>query len=408
MPIRPQTFAAATEAAYRYDRTPGVVTTARSAAGFAALVFLVFGVWETIIDPGSLAQTWPLRVGIAAAFGVLWTATFRPWTLIVGHVLLATGFAIASFGFALIVAEVDNGYIAGVPGFIVAVSAISVGPVTHRAALGTMAVACTPPILVYAVRGATGTEVINLFMWLASAAGFVYLAWRITDSARRKVFLAERDLAAQHDRIDALVRKMVPSSIADRLKEGESTISDRHPNVTVLFADIVGFTRYSESHDADEIVGLLNTLFSRFDAAVAAQGLEKIKTLGDGYMVAGGAPIERADHAVASVRLAVELTRQLEQFGAHHDLDWKARIGIHTGPVVAGVIGTERYAYDMWGDTVNVASRLESTGSAGEIHLSANTASQLDGMFELEPLGAMELKNREPVEAFRLVRQLNA
>lgn len=403
MPIRPQIFTPDVEAAYRHDRTPGVVATARGAAGFAAVVFLIFGVWETLIDPGSLAQTWPWRLGVAIAFIALLGTTYRPWTLSVGHILLATGFAIASFGFALIVAEVETGFIAGVPGFIVAVSAISVGPVTHRAALSTIAVACIPPILVYVVLGATGTEVVNLFMWLASAAGFVYLAWRVTDDARRKVFLAERDLAAQHDRIDSLIRKMVPGSIADRLKQGESDISDRHPNVTVLFVDIVGFTRYSESHDADQIVGLLNSLFSRFDQAVADHGLEKIKTLGDGYMVAGGAPLARPDHAIAATELAIDLRSGLADFRRQHNVDWEARIGIHSGPVVAGVIGTERYAYDMWGDTVNIASRLESTGTAGEIHISSDTASQLDSRFDLEPLGPIELKNRASVEAFLLL-----
>ena len=168
----------------------------------------------------------------------------------------------------------------------------------------------------------------------------------------------------------------------------------------MLFADLVGFTRFAESHDPVDVVGLLNDLFTSFDRLVAEHGLEKIKTLGDGYMVAAGAPLPMNDNAREMVSCATAMIDTLAAFRVEKDLDWRLRIGIHTGPLVAGVIGTDRYSYDVWGDTVNVASRLESTGSPDEIHVSGETARHLDGAFTLEPLGLVELKNREPVEAF--------
>ncbi len=402
--LKPPRFEPLLEEAYRLSLTPGALNVARVAAVFAAFLFLSLGVWDELIDPGSLAETMPWRIATAVAFIALFFSVWRrDWSLTTAQVLLAVGFSIATIGLSLVVAEMENGYIAGVPGFIVALSAATVGPATHRGLLGITAVATGFPLLGYWVTGADSTEILNLALWLFSGGGFVYVAWRVTDLARRRAFLAERALGAERDKVDALVRKMVPGSIADRLKNGEEAISDRHEEVTVLFADLVGFTRFAESHDAVDVVGLLNQLFSRFDALVAEHGLEKIKTLGDGYMVAAGAPRAMDDNASAMVRCAQAMIGALVDFRVASSLDWRLRIGIHTGPLVAGVIGTDRYSYDVWGDTVNVASRLESTGAPDEIHVSAETARRLDGDFELEPLGEVRLKNREPVEAF-LVR----
>ena len=403
MDLRPLRFEAPLEEVYRLGRTPGALNVARVAALFAIFLFLSLGVWDELIDPGSLTRTMPWRVATAAGFAGLFLSVWRrDWSLATTHVLLGVGFGIATIGLSLVVAQMENGYIAGVPGFIVALSAATVGPVTHRGLLGIVAVATGFPLLAYWLTGADGRELLNLALWLFSGGGFVYVAWRVTDLARRRAFLAERAFEAERDKVDALVRKMVPSSIADRLKAGEESISDRHDEVTVLFADLVGFTRFAESHDPVEVVGLLNDLFSRFDRLVAEHGLEKIKTLGDGYMAAAGAPLALPDGARAMVRCAVAMVRTLRSFCSERDLDWHLRVGIHTGPLVAGVIGTDRYSYDVWGDTVNVASRLESTGSPDEIHVSAETASRLEGTFALEPLGAVELKNREPVDAFRV------
>lgn len=370
---------------------------------FGGLLFVALGAWDELIDRGSLSATWPLRLGSAVAFLVLFTVTRRMNSVRALHVAFPVAFVFATVGFGLIVTEIDDGYVAGVPGFIVGMVLISVGPITHFGTLSSLAVLTLAPIAVFAVSGAMGVEIANLALWIVSGAGFAYVSWRVTDAARRRVFLVERALADERDKVDGLIRKMVPAAIADRLKDGETSISDRHDEVTVLFADIAGFTRFSESHDPGEVVGLLNALFSRFDSLVQEHRLEKIKTLGDGYMVVGGAPLPRPDHAPAVTLLAVAMRTAVGEFRDEQSVDWRVRIGIHTGPAVAGVIGTDRYAYDLWGDTVNVASRLESTGDTGEIHLSADTAKHLDGAFSLEDLGPVVMKNREAVTAFRLL-----
>ena len=178
--------------------------------------------------------------------------------------------------------------------------------------------------------------------------------------------------------------------------------------MTILFADIVGFTAFARSRQPTEVVDLLNALFSRFDDLVTAAGLEKIKTLGDGYMVAGGVPTPRSDHAAAVADLALEMMDVTGSFARELDVDWGIRIGIHSGAVVAGVIGKRKFAYDLWGDTVNVASRLESTSEPGRIQLSEATAQLLGNKYVVESRGTVTLKNRGDVPTYFLVDRVAA
>jgi class 3 adenylate cyclase len=180
-------------------------------------------------------------------------------------------------------------------------------------------------------------------------------------------------------------------------------IADDHPEVTVLFADIAGFTPWAAGKPAREVLEFLNRVFSRFDQLVEVHGLEKIKTVGDCYMVVAGAPEARADHVEAAARLALDLTAEARRISAESGAPIQLRIGIHTGPLAAGVIGEKRYLYDVWGDTVNTASRLESQGVPGGIQVSAEVAERLRGKFILEPRGTVELKGKGLVEAYLLV-----
>jgi class 3 adenylate cyclase len=196
-----------------------------------------------------------------------------------------------------------------------------------------------------------------------------------------------RELQISRRRADALLLNVLPRSTADRLKSGEATIADRYDAVTVLFADIVDFTTMSAAADPVDVVAKLNEVFSDFDDLVAKYGLEKIKTIGDAYMVAGGLPDIRPDHAEAVAAFAVDM---LDAVG--HHLSWsgepiRLRVGINTGPIVAGVIGRQKFIYDVWGDAVNVASRMESNGLANQIQVTAAIREKLDGryMFEERP-----------------------
>jgi sensor domain CHASE-containing protein/class 3 adenylate cyclase len=178
---------------------------------------------------------------------------------------------------------------------------------------------------------------------------------------------SSKKLKAERERAERLLLNILPESIAKRLKNEQETIADSFEEVTVLFADLVNFTNLSSQISPTEIVGLLNEIFSRFDRVVERYSLEKIKTIGDSYMVVGGLPLPRSDHAEAIAEFALDMQEEIKKFNAEKDQAFSLRIGINTGPVVAGVIGLKKFIYDLWGDAVNTASRMESHGLPGYI-----------------------------------------
>ena len=210
-------------------------------------------------------------------------------------------------------------------------------------------------------------------------------------------------LEEERTRSQALLLNILPQAIIDRLESGEKVIADRHPDVTVLFSDLVGFTEISARMEPGQLVADLNVLFSRFDALCERCGVEKIKTIGDAYMAVGGLPGGRPDHAAAVAELALGMGAALEEVNAIGDRRWEIRIGVHSGPAVAGVIGTRKFVFDVWGDTVNVASRLEASAKPGQIHVSEVVARSLRGTFELETLGLAALKGKGAVPAYGLL-----
>jgi class 3 adenylate cyclase len=215
---------------------------------------------------------------------------------------------------------------------------------------------------------------------------------------REQVYLDRlEEEMAKHER---LLLNILPKQIVGRLNDGETVIADRFDDVSVLFSDIVDFTRISSDMAPDRLVSYLNRLFSEFDAVARESGVEKIKMIGDAYMAVAGAPDPRPDHAAAIVRMALGMIDALALVNADTGLEFGVRIGIHSGPVVAGIIGTHRFLYDVWGDTVNVASRLEATSLAGRIQISAATAKLLAESFELEPRGRIPIKGRGELETF--------
>ena len=222
---------------------------------------------------------------------------------------------------------------------------------------------------------------------------------------RREVLRSEAGLVAERDRSHRLLHVILPKKIASRLQLGSSRIADHHADVTVLFADIAGFTPWAAGQPPENVVHMLEKVFSRFDERVAAAGVEKIKTIGDAYMVVSGAPEPRADHAQVMAQLALDFMQALIAIREETGIDMQLRVGIHTGPVIAGVIGTVRFSYDVWGDTVNTASRMESQGEPGRIHVSAETMQRLSGVFALERRGSVDIKGKGPMETWWLQEQ---
>jgi adenylate cyclase len=220
---------------------------------------------------------------------------------------------------------------------------------------------------------------------------------------RRALDAEHRLLLAEQERSEGLLLNVLPAPIADRLKRGEEVIADRFPEVTVLFADLVDFTASSDRSSPERVVRVLADLFTAFDRLAARHGLEKIKTVGDAYMAAGGLPVARPGHAEAVAEMALAVR---EEAGRHRDpagRPLQVRIGIDTGPVVAGVIGTAKFSYDLWGDTVNTASRMESTGVPGCIQVTDRAYRRLRDRYRFERRGPVPVKGKGELVTWFLV-----
>jgi adenylate cyclase len=227
----------------------------------------------------------------------------------------------------------------------------------------------------------------------------VLLGARIDASLERKR-LRDREhaftveLQAEKSKSDALLLNILPASVVERMRQGEVGIADRFPDATILFSDLVGFTNLASRSSPGQIIGILNNLFSSFDALAKGLRLEKIKTIGDAYMVAGGLPEEQPDHALAVADMALGMIEAVRQIGAQFGENLEARIGIHSGEVVAGIIGQHRFIYDVWGDTVNTASRLESSGLPNRVQISEATYQRVSDKFHCELRGPVEVKGK--------------
>lgn len=249
----------------------------------------------------------------------------------------------------------------------------------------------------------------NLPVWLILA--FFVLNVIIVSSLaffQMRAFVRQRDealrlLRLEQDKTDSLLCNILPRSIADILKDHPQTIAERFEAVSILFADVVGFTPLSAAVDAEEMVNLLNEIYTHFDNVVERHGLEKIRTMGDGYMVASGVPTPRPDHARALATAALEMMAFLDTWQSPHAADIRFRMGMNSGPVLAGVIGRKKFSYDVWGDPVNVASRMESHGEPGRIQVGRDTYELLRDDFFFEPRGMIPIKGKGLMETWYLV-----
>ena len=210
-------------------------------------------------------------------------------------------------------------------------------------------------------------------------------------------------LRSEQAKAENLLLNILPRSIADRLKAETQTIADQFSAASILFADVVDFTPFAERLPAAEVVEILDRLFGTFDTLAERYGLEKIKTIGDCYMVAAGIPTPRPDHARALACLALDMREAMRSADAVGTLGLELRIGINSGPVVAGVIGRKRFLYDLWGDAVNTASRMESHGTPGQIQITSATRDLLDADFVTEPRGTVAVKGKGDMETWYLV-----
>jgi adenylate cyclase len=205
------------------------------------------------------------------------------------------------------------------------------------------------------------------------------------------------DLEAERAESERLLLNILPAPIAHRLKTEQGVIADRYESASIMFVDIVGFTPLSELMTADEMVEWLNEVYSTFDSLVQERGAEKIKMVGDGYMIATGVPQVRDDHAVVIVDLALDIRDYVGQLAPVAGRRVAVRLGVNSGPIVGGVIGTHKFQYDLWGDAVNVAARMESHGVPGRVHVTEATHDLLEDRFITERRGEIEVKGKGPM-----------
>jgi PAS domain S-box-containing protein len=213
----------------------------------------------------------------------------------------------------------------------------------------------------------------------------------------------EEELRQQRLLSERLLLNVLPPPISQRLKRGEKTIADNFAEATVLFADIVGFTEISDQSSPTELIDLLNEIFSAFDSLVDHYELEKIKTIGDAYMVVGGVPNPKADHVASVADFAIDLLDNIQHFRSRQGMAIALRVGIHTGPVIAGIIGTRKFSYDLWGNTVNLASRMESQGEPGRIQVTQTVYDRLNKRYKFEERGELDVKGKGKMSTYWLL-----
>ncbi|MEM9715915.1 MAG: adenylate/guanylate cyclase domain-containing protein [Pseudomonadota bacterium] len=363
-----------------------------------ALVFLVIGGLDLIL---------PVTVNIVAALALLLTPKLHPIHPMVGSIynltiwLLFATFVSFAFGTA---SGIHFFFLSGVA------SAILIMGVRQNA-ISMLNILTQGGLFMYFDRGEfapAGFINVNMaqlnvlyYITVPLAVAFIFcmVLYAFTQAHRAETLLQQEYRFSEN-----LLARMLPQSIAEELKQNPGqTIADHHDSATILFADLVGFTPRANRQSAESLVDFLNALFTRFDTLAELNGLEKIKTIGDAFMVAGGMPDKREDHAVKIAKLALEMKAEAKRFASEIDDDCEIRIGIATGPVVAGVIGKQKPFYDVWGGTVNLASRLEASARPGSILISERTKTLIEAEFEVATYGVVELKGVGNTNIYQLV-----
>ena len=253
----------------------------------------------------------------------------------------------------------------------------------------------------------THTTVFFFALNFAAVSTIVYLLLRHSAIEKRKTELrlehAHRDLQAEQERSERLLLNILPGPVAERLKNSSQTIADGFADVSVMFVDIVNFTKVAEGLNPQQVFSMLNRVFSSFDELAEKYGLEKIKTIGDAYMAAGGLNDQREDFTEALADLALEMRDLLQRDFRVNDMHLEVRIGIGTGPVVAGVVGKKKFIYDLWGDTVNLASRITSEGIPGIVQVDENTYRKLRHSFDFQAPQTIYLKGKGDTVVYRAI-----
>lgn len=369
----------------------------------AVVLFLLFLSWDSIIDPSALPYTLAVRLAFCAvAIGVL-LLTFTDWFVRRAQIVLSLTLIAGATSVLVVLYIVPDGFTLGIGGVLLVIM-YAFG--FFRLLLVPAAIACVVIVtisngLIWSAGSAPFVYAnFNLFVISACIIGLCYAA--LLEWMERNTFVINLALAREKDITDAMLRNFLPDRIVERLKQGETNVAEAVGEATVLFADLVGFTGIADRVSPGHLIEILRDVFSRFDEIADQKGVEKVKTIGDSYMVVGGLRNPSSDSTANVAEFAIEALNAIDQIGRQQGQPLQIRIGIATGALVSGVIGTKVPIFDLWGDTVNLASRLESEGVPNAIHVSESTYWRLHTQYEFEDRGEIDLKGGARVHAYLL------
>lgn len=373
----------------------------------SACLYYSFFVWDRIIDPVSWETTHfirgavviPIMLACASILLIPAAVRFAEWVVMIAwicailglaaiYTVLRSGFDFGSVGIVLVIMGAPMMLAMRVP-FVVAGSLFGI-----VSFLGAHS---------FSGNARDGMMIVNAFC-VVTAAIIVVFASFVHEREARQRFSAEKELLAARERVNELLHSILPQDIVQRIQAGETAIADAYGEVSIIFADLVGFTAVSRQVSPTHLVEILNVMFSRFDALADRHNIEKIKTIGDAYMAVGGLSHQAGatDHAFRSADFAIAMQEAVEELKEKTGLPFNVRIGLHVGPVVAGVIGTKRPAFDCWGESVNLASRLEHNAAPGGILISESAYWRLKGSYKITVLDEIELRGIGAAKVFLL------
>lgn len=348
-----------------------------------------------------------IRLGIIASLGLTWFLSYRLAPVRLTPVVMACYLA---FGLGVTAIEVTSNYF-GIDRHYEGLLLISFhcfvfsGLLFHQACWIAGAI-----LMTYALGGWLGGLAGKawsyqlLFMFLTDVIGAIALY--MIESRTRGEYLARQLLAEEREKSERLLLSILPEPVARQLKNGQTHIAENFEQVSVVMADIVGFTRLAASLSPRQVVELLNRLFTEFDQLADQLGLEKIKTIGDAYMAVAGLPLPRSDHADVAARLALAMRAAAGEIRTPHGEPLNLHIGLHCGPVVAGVIGARKFSYDLWGDTINIVTRLQTQAQSGRIIVSENVWMRLTDRYRFSEPQTLDLKGCGSARTFELLGSL--
>jgi class 3 adenylate cyclase len=388
------------------DYGRAAVPQARIAGCLAIALYAAFGVLDAQVAPGHVRELYLIRFAVVCpliASFVLVGFVFPGWSARVVQLAVCVIVIVAAFGLDAMP------FVAPVPSDYSRTGTLLILMFLFAFARTRFVWALLTAVVV--VAGYEASSVLSHMPRLLLVESNFFLVGFIVIGAstcyalerlRRREFVRQRELIQERARSDALLENVLPEAIAARLRINPARIAESVDAVSVVFADIVNFTPLSERLPPGELVALLDRIFTAFDGLCDRHGLEKIKTIGDAYMAVAGAPEPVADHAAAAAEFALDLIEVVDRFAAESDSDLQVRVGVNSGPVVAGVIGERRFSYDLWGDTVNTASRMESHGRPGAVHVSAVTHALLKDRYEFGPPETIQVKGKGSMTTYVL------